>query len=346
MQTVRETLAEHARGSVLWLALALAIVAGTVWVIGIEDVTAALEETTLAGYARVVALVGGITLSRALALQRVLAVLDQPVSLPRALALQLAAVFSNNVTPSGQAGGVPVAGLFVARGSGTRYETSCAAVLSVNLFGSLALLVLGLFGAGVLVATAAVGETLRVAMLSTVGMFLLLFLSIAGIWVARERVRAFLVAAFASAGGVAGRVPGLPAIEKDVVTERVDGFGTALVRVARGPRREVTLVVVAVTLAHLFAVSGLSMAFRTVGLAVSPALLLVVLPLAYATATAPFPGGLGSIEATLTALIVAASPGLAAGAVGAAVLVFRSVTFWLQTLVGAIAGAVIALVGR
>jgi len=47
----------------------------------------------------------------------------------------------------------------------------------------------------------------------------------------------------------------------------------------------------------------------------------------------------------MTTLIGAATVGAVAGSVGAAVLVFRSVTLWLQTLIGAIAAAVISIFG-
>jgi len=344
MGTTRESVLGHARRSLPWFALALAVVAVTLWVIGVEEILDALGETSPGRFALVVVLVAGLITARGVAIGRTLAILDHPVSVPRAVALQLAATFSNNVTPSGQAGGVPLAGLFISRGSGADYEVSCGAILSVNILGSLVVLAFGVVGIGALVVTTAVGETLRIAALSTVGLLALLVAGLVGIWVARERARALAVAVLAPLARVAGRLPGVPALDRETVDERLSGFGAAVLRVARGPRRDVAAVVAALVATHLCAVGALWTAFDAVGLAVSPLLLFAVLPASFATASAPFPGGLGGIEATLTALVVAVT-GLQAAAVGAGVLVYRAVVFWLGTLAGAIAATLVSVLG-
>jgi uncharacterized membrane protein YbhN (UPF0104 family) len=96
---------------------------------------------------------------------------------------------------------------------------------------------------------------------------------------------------------------------------------------------------------HLFSVVALWTALHSVGVSVPFPLLLAILPLAYTAAGLPLPGGLGGVQASMTTLIGAATVGAVAGSVGAAVLVFRSVTLWLQTLIGAIAAAVISIFG-
>ena len=341
MVTTREAVRGHVRRSVPWFVLALAVFAVTLWVIGVGGVLDALGETSLRQFAVVVALVAGLVTARGVAIGRTLAILDHPVSVPRAIALQLTVTFSNTLTPSGQTGGTPLAGLFVSRGSGADYEVGCGALLSLNILGSLVVLTFGVVGTGALVATTAVGETLRIAALSTVGLLAVLLAGLLGAWTARDRARALAVAVLAPLARVAGRLPGVPALEREAVDERIAGFGAAVLRVARGPRRDVAGVVAALVATHLCAVAALWTAFDAVGLTVSPLLLLAVLPASYATASVPFPGGLGGVEATLTALVVAVT-GLQAAAVGAAVLVYRAVAFWLGTLAGALAAVLVS----
>lgn len=345
MATAREAIVLRARKSLPWFLLALAILVSTLWLIGFEDIRQALSEVAVTEYLLVVGFWALGVPPRALALRRVLSILGWPISALKATVLQLSVAFAHNATPSGQAGGVPASGVFISRASGARYEQSCGAVLSVNVVGSLSLQVLGLLGALYLVSTTVVGEKLQLAMFGTIGLFVVLVGSIVVIWTFRDRFRAIAVGVITSVTAVLGRLPGIPQFDEDDIADRVEGFGESLARVAGGSRRDLAVIIVGVTVGHLFSVVALWTALQSIGVSVSFPLLLAVLPLAYTAAGLPLPGGLGGVQASMTTLIGAASVGAVSGSVAAAVLVFRSVTLWLQTLIGAIAAAIISIFG-
>lgn len=344
MTTTRESILGQARRSVPWFALAFALFAVTLWLVGIGGIVDALGETSPRGFALVVVLVAGLLTARGVAIGRALAILGHPVSVPRAVAFQLSVTFSNNVTPSGQVGGTPLAGVFVSRGSDADYEVSCGAVLSVGILDALLAVVFSIAGIGGLLVTTTVGETVRIAALSTVGLLALLVVVVTGIWSARDRVRALAVGVLTTLARVVGRLPGIPAPDRETINERLVGFGVAVMRVARGPRRDVAVVLAALVVTYACSVGALWTALGAVGLSVSPLVLFAVLPVAFATTSAPFPGGLGSFEAALTTLIVTVT-GLQAASVGAGVLVYRVVLFWLGTFVGAVAAALVSTLG-
>lgn len=344
MATVRDQV--PIRRSAAWFGVALGIVGITVLRLDVEALREAFDTVGFRDVGLVFGLAGGVILGRAIALRRVLELVDQPVSISTALVLQFAATFSNNITPSGQAGGVPLAGLFVARGADCHYETGCAAILIVNVCNSLVQLVLGLLGAAIVIATLPIDRTLRLAILSTVLLLGVLLLAIMGIWFARDAVERATQVALMTLAAVIGRVPGLPRLDAARIEDRVSNFRSDLGLVTDASGQSVAIVLTGVTVAHLAGVAALWGAFDAVGIAVSPALLLAIVPLAYATATAPLPGGLGGVEAALIALVVAAAPGIESATIGAAVLFYRSGTYWGMTLLGSIAAIGIAMIGK
>ncbi|ERH09649.1 MAG: hypothetical protein J07HX64_01410 [halophilic archaeon J07HX64] len=113
MTATRESVLCHARQSLPWFALALALLAVTLWLVGVGGIVGAPGETSPGGFALVIVLVAGPLTARGAAIGRALAILGHPVSVPRAVAFQLLVTCSNNVAPSGQVGGSPLAGLFV-----------------------------------------------------------------------------------------------------------------------------------------------------------------------------------------------------------------------------------------
>jgi peptidoglycan/LPS O-acetylase OafA/YrhL len=68
------------------------------------------------------------------------------------------------------------------------------------------------------------------------------------------------------------------------------------------------------------------------------AVVLLLIPVAKLSGAAPTPGGFGSAEAVLTALLVA-TIGVDAAVAGAAALLYRASAFWLPFLVGGMATA-------
>ena len=83
----------------------------------------------------------------------------------------------------------------------------------------------------------------------------------------------------------------------------------------------------------LFEVGALAIGLWGLGGPVPVATLLVVVPVGKLAGFMPLPGGFGSIEATLVALLVATTPA-SSGLAAAAVLLQRAATYWLPTILG------------
>ena len=137
---------------------AAVILAALFLVVGGERVLAALASADR----RLVAATFGVGLcwlfAWSLMLRAVLGTLGVDVPVVRSFLVYAGAVFANNVTPFGQAGGEPFAALLVSRASGARYETGLAGVASVDVVNVVPSISLLLVGVGYYATTAAVGE--------------------------------------------------------------------------------------------------------------------------------------------------------------------------------------------
>jgi uncharacterized protein (TIRG00374 family) len=268
-----------------------------------------------------------------LSLRVVLGALDTHVSRRRGVVLYGVAMFANNVTPFGQAGGEPVTAYLINRVTETRYETSFAAIATVDaghVVTSLALAVVGsVLSLDVVVAS---GRLVALARLTLGG--LLVAVAVVGLGLRyRERV-SHLVTSVAAVGvpwddrdadSVLGRVA------RELRT-RLAGFVDDLRRVG-SDRRALALALGYSGAGWLCEVGALWMAIGAVGAGVPATVLLVVVPVGRLAGFAPLPGGFGSIEVALVGLLVATTP-LDAGTATAAVLLQRVGTYWLPTVVG------------
>ncbi|MFB6304287.1 MAG: lysylphosphatidylglycerol synthase domain-containing protein [Haloferacaceae archaeon] len=145
-----------------------------------------------------------------------------------------------------------------------------------------------------------------------------------------------------SARWVARRLPLVPVPAAGTVAARVRGFVAAVEHLAAAPRA--LAAVFALGAAGQVAVAGTLWAVATdVGVALSPATALVVVPVARVSGLSPTPGGAGSAVVLLSGLLVATT-GASPAAATAAALAYRAVAFWLPTAVGG--GVAAVVVGR
>jgi len=111
---------------------ALAVLAVLVWVVGVDRTVSAL----LSADPAILPLVGAVAVvwltAWGLALWSVLRALGSPVRTHVAVLAYAGAVFSNNVTPFGQAGGEPLSALLISSAADTEYETGLAAIASID----------------------------------------------------------------------------------------------------------------------------------------------------------------------------------------------------------------------
>ncbi len=327
------------RGLLVGGAAALAVLAVLFVVVGTDRVV----ESLLSADPALVAATFGLALcwlvTWSLMLRTVLGSLDISLGVTTAFLVYAGAVFANNVTPFGQAGGEPVAAALISRVSGSRYESSLVGIASVDVLNVVPSLSLVLLGVGYYATTAAVGERLEVAVTVAVALIAVIVTVIGLVWRFRRTVVERLPAA------VGRLVGGFDRFDAERVTEgigrRLRNFFADIERVGTSPGRLAAAVGLSLT-GWLFQSAALVVAFAAVGASIPPAVALFAVPLAYVAGATPLPGGLGGIEAAFVALLVPTT-GVPASAVTAAVLVFRGGVYWMPVAVGGVSASVLGV---
>ncbi len=323
---------------------ALIVLAVLLYVVGVGPILDALTRAE----PRMLALVLGAAtlwlLAWAMSLRTVLGVLGSPVTMVTAVLVYSAAVFANNVTPFGQAGGEPISAYLIAHATDNDYENGLAAIASVDALNLVPSLSLAALGIAYFAVTAALGRQLLVA--GGVVAALIVLVPVAGyaVWRNRVRVEGLLASAVTPVvRAIARPVPGREPPDRAAVLARIERFFGALERVATN-RRQVLLAVGFATLGWIGLSGSLWLSLLAIGHRVPFAAAMLIVPVSAIAGATPLPGGLGSIETVLIALIVPITAVTPVSA-GAAVLIHRIATYWLPMLVGGGAAALIGVDG-
>lgn len=305
---------------------------------GVLDALAVADLSLVAGTFAVALLWLG---AWSLMLRTVLASLDIDISPAKAFLVYVGAVFANNTTPFGQAGGEPIAALFISKVSDARYETGLVSIASVDVINVVPSIALILIGAGSYTTTAALGSRLETAVGSAVALIGGIVIVMGLIWRHHQMIVERLPGLLAPRIGHLDRF-NAATVEANIAG-RLERFFENIERVATD-RWRLILIVALSLLGWLFQTAALLLAFAGVGYGVSPWTLLFVIPLANLAGVTPLPGGLGGIEAAFVALLVPTT-GVAASAVTAAVLIFRAAIYWMPVVVGGISATAFGLRG-
>ena len=320
--------------TLLGFAGAIGILLVLFWFVGVDDVLAALSRADLA----IVALVIPVALvwlsSWGLALDTVLDALGAPIAAVKAILVFSAAVFSNNVTPFGQAGGEPVSALLISEAADTEYETGLAAIASVDTLhfvpsigfaiGAFTFVVTGADQPGQNVFYAA-GAVATLAVVLPVGAYL-------G-WRYRYELEATVVRILTPVLRSAGRVvPRWTAPSKTNIQDSIEGFFTSIDRVA-GDRRALVVATGFSAMGWLALGVGLWLSLYSLDQPVPFSAVMLAIPVSMVAGILPLPGGSGAIESVLVTLLVATA-GIPSAVALSAVLVYRGATYWLPILIG------------
>lgn len=313
---------------------ALIVLAGLIWVVGVNDIVAALTQARVSIVALVL-VVATLWLSAwGLALKTVLGALDSPVSARTAILVYSAAVFSNNVTPFGQAGGEPLSGLLISEAADSEYETGLAAIASVDALHFVPSIGFSLIGFVFVLAGAvqlgrnllfAAGAVATLAVALPVGSYL-------G-WRYRYKLEAAvarLVTPFVQT--VSRVIPGREPPTAAAIEERIDRFFVAIDRIA-GDRSTLLEVLAFSALGWLALSVSLWLSLYSLNAVVPFAAVLLVVPVGSIASATPLPGGSGAIETVIVTLLVPTA-GVSPAVATSAVLIHRGATYWLPTLVG------------
>ncbi len=334
---------DQRRATVLGFLGAFVVLGILLYVVGIDEFLSRLTAAKPGPVLLVLAVTFGWLAAWGIALRTVLGVLGIDLSAGRSFLVLCGAMFSNNVTPFGQAGGEPVTALLISRVTDTEYERGLAAIASVDTLNFVPSISLALIGAAFYATETTLGRDLRIA----TGVVAVLALIVPGIlylgWRYRYRLERRVVAILGPLlAKIGGAVPWISTPNQAGLESRIEHFFTAIERIA-SDRRGLSLALAASTLGWGFQMLGLWLAFVAIGVPVAFSVMLFVVPMGAIAGVTPLPGGAGGIEAVLVTLLVAAPlPAVNEGAALAAVVVYRGAVYWVPTLIG---GVVVSYTG-
>ena len=330
------------RATIIGFAGALLVLAGLVWFVGPQEVIDGLSAADPPIVVLVVLTAVVWVSAWGMSLWTVLRALGAPISAITAVAVFSSAMFANNVTPFGQAGGEPVSALLISRASDSEYETGLAAIASVDTmhFGpSIGFTLIGL--AYVVLDQAQLSRNIVVATGILGGLtVVLVVVGLLG-WQYRYRLEEAVIRGVTPIVHAVRRVvPGLGELSSEAIRTRIEGFFHAIERVATD-RRTIAMAIGFSGLGWLALSTALWLSLVAVGADVPFAPVLMVVPLGSIAGFTPLPGGSGAIEGAFVGLLVAGT-GVSAGLATSAVMVHRAATYWLPTLIG---GGVASAIG-
>ncbi len=331
---------ENLRATLLGFLGAVVVFALLFYVAGVDR----LVENLSMAETEIVALVVVVTLAWLAAwsgaLKTVLGVLGVEMSAYKSFLVFSGAMFSNNITPFGQAGGEPVTALLISRSTDTEYETGLAAIASVDTLNFVPSITIALFGAAYYATEVAIGRNIELALVAVVvlaaGIPTLIYLG----WQNRYGLERRVVEALTpTIRRVAGFVPRMSVPTPEGIESRIEGFFRAIERVATN-RRGISTALGLSTLGWFCQMVSLWLAFYAIGHTIPFSIALFVVPIGAIAGVTPLPGGAGGIETVLTILITAATgPAVGFGIATAGVVIFRGIVYLVPTVLG---GAVMA----
>ncbi len=311
---------------------AIAILAGLLFLVGGRRVLDTLTSADPSFVAATVGLALCWLTAWSLMLRTVLGTLRVAMPAGKSFFVYSGAVFANNVTPFGQAGGEPITGLLISKVSDARYEAGLVGIASVDVLNVVSSVSLVLIGISYYAANFALGDRLVTAVASAFSLIAVIVIAMLAAW----RYRYPLVDRIA--GTIASVLTRLRPKRFDVasveaiIEERMDRFFDHIERMATN-RRGLAVVFGLSLLGWLFQAVALLAAFAALGYSVPLSVALFVIPLGNVAGATPLPGGLGGIEAAFVALLVPTT-GIPAAVVTAAVLIHRGAIYWMPVVIG------------
>jgi uncharacterized protein (TIRG00374 family) len=333
---------ENLRATLIGFAATLVVFAVLFYTAGVDDLVGQLT-TADPRYVTLVALATlGWLAAWGGALRTVLGVLGVDLSWVRSFLVFCGAMFSNNVTPFGQAGGEPVTALLINRSTDTEYETGLAAIASVDTLNFVPSITIALVGAGYYATEVTLGRRLEVA-IGAVGVLAVVVPSLAYVgWKRRYELEHRVIEALVPLIQTVARVvPRVSVPTAEGLEGRITGFFRAIERIAANPQG-LALALALSSLGWGFQMVALWVAFVAIGEPIAFSIALFVVPIGAIAGVTPLPGGAGGIEWTLTILIAAASPAVGFKIATAGVVLFRGFVYWTPVVLG---GSVIGLTG-
>ncbi|HET7323972.1 MAG TPA: lysylphosphatidylglycerol synthase transmembrane domain-containing protein [Halococcus sp.] len=327
--------------TLLGFAGAVGIFAGVFWLVGFGQIISTIRRAQTALVGLMIGVICVWLVVWSLGFRTILSGIGIPVSVPKAVGVFAAAMFANNVTPFGQAGGEPVTAAILKGASDAKYESGLAAIASFDTLNFITGITLSIVGLGFYVgALSKRGRFVIVAsVIAGIGLFglpTLLYLA----WRRRETLEQWAVEnGVPIVQRIASVVPRISPPESDTIERNIREFVADIERVGTN-RRRIAITFGFTTAGWLLHSVALWLALHSLGASISLLVLFFVLPIGNVADVLPVPGGLGAVSAVFIGLLVSlgVDPATAAGGV----VMYRGVVYWLPVILG---GAVTATVG-
>jgi hypothetical protein len=328
---------ENLRATVLGFLGAFAVFALLFYFAGVDELIDTLQMADAATVGLVVLVTLAWLAAWSLALKTVLGVLGVDISFPKSFLVFAGAMFSNNITPFGQAGGEPVTAYLISQSADAEYETSLAAIASVDTLNFVPSITIALVGALYYATEITLGTNRDLVLALAAVVVLAVTVPSLGYlaWQRRYRLEDRVVSAFTPAiRWVATRAPRIPVPTEGGIERRINGFFRAIERVATNPRG-LALALGASAFGWFCQMVGLWLSFRAIGIPIPLSIAMLVVPIGAIAGVTPLPGGAGGIESVLVVLLLAAPlPVVTKSIAVAAIVIFRGAVYWVPTLLG------------
>ena len=338
---------DQLRATVLGFLGTFAVVGLLLYLVGVDDLVDQLSSADPVAVSLIVLVIFAWLAFWGMALKTVLGVLGVEIPAVRAFFVFSGAMFANNITPFGQAGGEPVAALLISRVADAEYENGLAAIASVDTLNFVPSISLAILGVGYLTVETTLGRRLEFVTAAVVVLAMAVPVIVYLGWRHRYGLEHRAVRwVTPTLRRIAEFVPRVTAPSAESLERRVKGFFEAIERVATD-REGLALALSFSTLGWGCQMLGLWLAFQAIGVPISPALAVFVVPIGAIAGATPLPGGAGAIEAVLASLLaVATGPAVTLQVATAAVILFRGIVYWLPTIIGGIVVGTVGVNGR
>jgi len=247
------------------------------------------------------------------------------VSYRRLVPTFFAATFANYTTPFGQAGGEPFIAYVLATDTEASYEEALASVSTADLLNLFPFFTFAGLGLTALVVTGEIPPGTRPLVIGLAAIAVGVPAVVLVGWYRRDLVEGAIVRV---TGPIVRRTD---RFSTEGVRERIDGFYYQLGRIASDPR-DLLLALVFSYVGWVFFALPLYFAALALGLPLDPVLVIFLVPASSLAGITPTPGGLGGVEAALTALVVALAPVSTTGAAALAIA-YRATSYWFALAV-------------
>lgn len=242
---------------------------------------------------------------------------------------------ASNLTPFGQASGLPAGGVLISEWTGDTFERALATLSMKELVGFTPAVVVFLFGGSYIVLS---DRAVPPAIRSVVGVFTLgvatLVVVLLLVYRYPERAQGIIERFVGTLNRGLGHVPRVSRIDEAEIRRRVDSFADSVGDVT-SDRRTVVAGAALTTTAVVTQGTLLWVTLGGVAVSIPLAVAVFVVPVSLLASALPLPGGSGGVEGVQVLLILGITGGNET-AIITAVTVSRGLVFWTPILVGSL----------